>query len=230
MSRTHSVCFAVLLAGAASGASAQSFEADVAPLVEASCLTCHGARTTTPLDISGLGHDLGDRATFRAWERIHDRVASGEMPPPGVRRPDPAMVETALGSLKRALVDANLAARNGPRTPLRRLTRLEYAHTIQDLLHVDEEVGLDLSLTLPAEADSGGFDTVAANQSMSPLHVRSYLEAADRALDAAIRTGPRPEPVHHNVSHAFKDGCHTFLPSCPECWCAVRRRTRPVRR
>ena len=42
------------------------------------------------------------------------------MPPRGVRRPDPAVVETALGSLKRALVEANLAARNGPRTPLRR--------------------------------------------------------------------------------------------------------------
>ena len=89
MNRKHSVCLAVLLAGAvsAAGAAAQSFEADVAPLVETSCLTCHGPRTATPLDISGLGHDLSDRATFRAWERIHDRVANGEMPPAGVRRP-----------------------------------------------------------------------------------------------------------------------------------------------
>ncbi|MCY4507141.1 MAG: hypothetical protein OXG35_09300, partial [Acidobacteria bacterium] len=90
MKRTHSVCLAVLLATAvASGAAAQSFEADVAPLVETSCLTCHGARTATPLDISGLGHDLSDRATFRAWEPIYERVENGEMPPRGVRRPDP---------------------------------------------------------------------------------------------------------------------------------------------
>ena len=125
MNRTLSVCLAVLLAGTASAA--QSFQADVQPLVETSCLTCHGARTATPLDIGSLGHDLTDRATFRAWERIYERVENGEMPPRGVRRPDAAVVETALGSLKRALVDANLAARNGPRTPLRRLTRLEYA-------------------------------------------------------------------------------------------------------
>ena len=202
MNRTFSVCLGVLLAGAASGgAAAQSFEADVAPLVEASCMTCHGPRTATPLDIGSLGHDLADRATFRAWERIYERVESGEMPPRGVRRPDPAVVETALASLKRALVDANLEARDGPRTPLRRLTRLEYAYTIQDLLGVDEAVGLDLSQTLPAEADSGGFDTVAANQSMSPLHVRAYLEAADRALDAAIRTGPRPERTEHRIEY-----------------------------
>ena len=202
MNRTSSACLALLLAGVvSSGAAAQSFEAEVAPLVETSCMTCHGARTATPLDIGSLGHDLTDRATFRAWERIYGRVESGEMPPRGVRRPDAAVVETALGSLKRALVEANLAVRNGPRTPLRRLTRLEYAYTIQDLLHVDEAVGLDLSQTLPAEADSGGFDTVAANQSMSSLHVRAYLAAADLALDAAIRTGPRPEPIEHKIEY-----------------------------
>ena len=111
------------------------------------------------------------------------------MPPAAARRPEAAAVETALGSLKRALTDANLAARGELRTPLRRLTRLEYAYTIADLLQVDEAVGLDLSQGLPAEADSGGFDTVAANQSMSPLHVRAYLEAADRALDAALSEG-----------------------------------------
>ncbi len=94
MKRTHSVCLGLLLAGVASGgAAAQSFEADVAPLVETSCMTCHGARTATPLDITSLGQDLTDRATFRAWERIYERVENGEMPPRGVRRPDAAVVD-----------------------------------------------------------------------------------------------------------------------------------------
>ena len=201
MNRSRTFCLALLLAGLVPAAAAQSFEADVRPLVETSCLACHGARTVTPLDIGSLGYDLSDRETFGAWERIYERVHDGEMPPRTARQPDPAVVETALGSLKQALVDANLTARNGPRTPLRRLTRLEYAYTIADLLHVDEAVGLDLSQTLPAEADSGGFDTVAANQSMSPLHVRAYLEAADRALDAALRTGPRPDAVERRIEY-----------------------------
>ena len=42
------------------------------------------------------------------------------------------------GEAKQALTDANLRARDGQRTPLRRLTRLEYAYTIQDLLGLDE--------------------------------------------------------------------------------------------
>ena len=206
-------CFALLLAGcvpaataAAAGAAAagkgqaaaQSLEAEVTPLVETSCLACHGDRTVTPLNLARLGFDLTDRATYRAWERVYERVENGEMPPAAVARPDAAVVETALGSLKRALVDANLAARGGQRTPLRRLTRLEYGYTIADLLGIDEAVGEVLSRGLPAEADSGGFDTVAAKQSMSPLHVRAYLDAADRALDTALLLGPRP-PTERRV-------------------------------
>ena len=187
----------------ASGAeAAQSFEADVKPLVEASCLTCHGDRTVTPLNLARLGFDLGDRKTYRAWERVYERLEKGEMPPAAARQPEAPLLDAALGSLKLALVDANLAARGAQRTPLRRLTRLEYAYTLEDLLAIDGAVAEVLSQTLPAEADSGGFDTVAANQSMSPLHVRAYLDAADGALDAALRTGPPPSTRRHVIDYA----------------------------
>ena len=175
-----------------SPATARSFEADVTPLVQGSCVICHGDQTVTPLNFQRLGFDLADPATLRQWERVFERVERGEMPPLGLPRPDSAMVETALASLKGALVEASLAARSGQRTPLRRLTRLEYAYTLQDLLLIDEELAMELGQSLPAEADSGGFDTVAAKQGISSLHVRSYLDAADRALDAAIALGPRP--------------------------------------
>ena len=198
--RTAAALAACLWLGSGA-AGAQSFEADVAPLVEGSCLACHGDRTVTPLNLARLGFDLGDRETYRAWERVYERLESGEMPPAAARPPAGPVLETALGSLKRALVDANLAARGPQRTPLRRLTRLEYAYTIEDLLGIDGAVAQALSLTLPAEADSGGFDTVAANQSMSPLHVRSYLDAADAALDAALRTGPAPAPRRHVIDY-----------------------------
>ena len=183
-------------------ASAQSFKAAVTPLVEASCLTCHGDRTVTPLNLARLGFDLTDHGTFRAWEKVYQRLSTGEMPPADAPRPEAAVVETALGSLKRALVDANLSARGEQRTPLRRLTRLEYAYTIQDLLGIDEAIATELGRTLPAEADSGGFDTVAAHQSMSPLHVQSYLDAADRALDAAIAVGPPPPVESFTIEYA----------------------------
>jgi hypothetical protein len=192
---------AALVLAASATASAQSLEDAVTPLVRESCVRCHGVRTVTPLSLLDLGYDLTDHKTFRAWERVYERLERGEMPPSTVRQPESAVVETALASLKQALTDANLKLRGGQRTSLRRLTRLEYGYTVADLLQMDEAIGAELATLLPAEADSGGFDTVAANQSMSPLHVQSYLAAADRALDAALVVGPPPAAQHRVIDY-----------------------------
>ena len=176
-----------------------AFEADVAPLVQKHCIACHTGTILAPLDLAGLGYDLAEPATFAAWARVYERLDNGEMPPVGVLMPEPDELATALASMKESLLEANLAARNGQRTPLRRLTRLEYAYTIGDLLGLDEAQGMDLIQNLPAEADTGGFDTVAAKQGISALHVRSYLEAADRALDAGTCAGS-PDRRRHGVT------------------------------
>jgi hypothetical protein len=182
-------------------ATAQSLQEDVRPLVRESCVRCHGVRTVTPLNLVDLGYDLSDRETFATWEKVYERLERGEMPPSTAAQPDGTVVDAALASLKLALTDASVTARGDQRTPLRRLTRLEYGYTISDLLGVDEKIGEELGQSLPAEADSGGFDTVAANQAMSPLHIQSYLAAADAALDAALVVGPPPPVDLYHVDY-----------------------------
>ena len=59
-----------------------------------------------------------------------------------------------------------------------------------------------LANDLPEETDTGGFDVVAENQGISPLHVRSYLTAAAGALDEALRTGPRPETRTYEIDYS----------------------------
>ncbi len=197
------MCLALLISGLVpSGAGAGSFDADVEPLFEASCLKCHVGTEATPLDLTALGDDLADRETFRLWQRIFDRVSEREMPPPGARRPAQRIVDSALDAVREALLEANLAERAGQRTPLRRLTRLEYEYTIQDLLGIDPDVAASLANDLPEETDTGGFDVVAENQGISPLHVRSFLVAAAGALDEALRTGPRPEARTHEIEYS----------------------------
>ena len=195
-------CLAFLVGLVPGVVSAQSFEAEVRPLVQGTCVRCHGVGTVTPLSFEGLGYDLTDHETFQMWEKVYERLVRGEMPPPAAPQPDPGVVEMVLGSLNRALVDANLAARGEQRTSLRRLTRLEYGYTVADLLLVDTAVGTELAQGLPAEADSGRFDTIASNQAMSPLHVQSYLAAADLALDAAIAVGPPPPIERRTIDYA----------------------------
>jgi hypothetical protein len=115
------------------------------------------------------------------------------MPPRSKTRPDTAQLEKALGSLKKQLRQTNLAAqeRNG-RVPSRQLTRLEYEYTIRELLSTEG----DFATILPAESDSGSFDTVGSSQRISAVHMQGYLEAADRALDAAIRLNANPFRRH----------------------------------
>ena len=191
-----------MVAGLVCAGTAGAFESAVRPLLESGCIGCHNNTVLSPLDLTAIGHDLTDPAVFRAWERVYDRVERGDMPPPPMPPADPAIVDAALGGLGAALVEANLAARGPQRTPLRRLTRLEYLYTIADLLRIDEEHARALAESLPAEADSGGFDTVAANQSISALHVRGYLDAADRALDIALDLGPPPAVRTFRVEYA----------------------------
>ena len=180
----------------------QSVPADVQPLLNSSCMACHSNTALSPLNLAATDFDLQDAATFRVWERVFDRVARGEMPPAPLPPPDPAVAEPALKALEQALTAANLSARGPQRTPLRRLTRLEYQYTIGDLLAIDPAQAQGLVQTLPAEADSGGFDTVAANQGISALHVRSYLAAADAALDLALAIGPPAETKRFAVNYA----------------------------
>ena len=191
-----SALFAALLV-LPGAAVARALEADVARLLDVSCLRCHDVETETPLDLENLGYDLDDRGTFRKWVRVFERLEADEMPPAGTRRPPKRVVDAALGALARDLETADLAARAAGQTPPRRLTGLEYEYTLEDLLLIEE----NLARLLPAESASAGFDTLAAEQGISPLHLRSYLEAADRALDAAIRLGGRPVSAAHLIDY-----------------------------
>jgi hypothetical protein len=172
-----------------------SLEKSVAPLVQSSCIDCHDADTDTRLNFEKLSDDLTNPVVFGQWEQIFDRVTKGEMPPKSEPRPDSGQVTDALAKLNDSLKAENHAQQQATgRVPSRRLTRLEYAYTVRDLLEIDEGGFADaLAEMLPPESDSGGFDTVGATQRTSPLHIESYLRAADHALNTAINLGPRPE-------------------------------------
>ena len=141
------------------------------------------------MDLSALGRDLGDAATFRHWERVYRRVEKGEMPPADADPADPALRDDALAVLARDLRAADLARRERVgRAPARRLTKAEYGHAVRDLLGV----GGAVEVGLPDETGAGSFDVVGSSQRLSASHVRALLTAADDALDRAVRLGPDP--------------------------------------
>ena len=183
------ILFVLSINAPAYGGGAGGPAAAVDRLVRDACADCHGEFTETGLDLTALGSDLTDAATFRRWERVLDRVGKGEMPPEEADRPDPAVVDAALAELTAGLRAADLARRDrAGRVPARRLTKSEYGHTVRDLLGV----GGAVEVGLPDEADAGGFDVVGSEQRLSALHLRALLAAADDGLDRAIRLTPDP--------------------------------------
>ena len=166
-----------------------AFEASLAPLIERHCIDCHDTNTKTLLNFEQLGFVLDDEKTFTTWEKVFDRVSKGEMPPAKKKRPDKALLDSSLAALREDLHNTSAARQkqNG-RVPVRRLTRTEYEYTMHDLLGIHG----GLAKLLPAENDATGFDTIATGQGLSPVHIKSYLTAADRALDEVMQLGRAP--------------------------------------
>ena len=185
-------CFVATLLAQLTTICSFAFEEEFKPIYTSSCIACHANELLSPLNLATLSYDLNDVHAYRKWERVYDRLVRGEMPPEPMPKLDSAVLEPVLKAMKVALTDASNSMRGPQRAPLRRLTRLEYMHTVADLLDIDVDQVEDLIAALPAEADSGRFDTVAATQGISALHVSSYLDIADKALDAALVIGPRP--------------------------------------
>ena len=162
-------------------------------LIQASCIDCHDENTETRIDFTDLDQNFKDPSTFRSWVQIVDRIQKDEMPPASEPRPDSRTKVAALKFLNTKLLDANrYLQKTRGRVPSRRLSRVEYEHTLHDLLGISGQ----MAKLLPPENKSGSFDVVAAKQDMSNVHVKGFLKAADAALDEAIQLGPEPKIMH----------------------------------
>lgn len=161
---------------------------------ETHCYSCHDASVKKGgLDLTALKVEPANPDNFARWLKIHDRIESGEMPPVKKARPPAADTTAALKHLHDMLVKAEQAKLAGQgRTGVRRLTRVEYENTLRDLLDLP---GIGLLGELPPDGSAHGFDNNSDALDISHVNLAKYLEAADRALDMATATQPRPPTV-----------------------------------
>jgi len=170
----------------------------VAAFLEGHCVECHDADVKKGgLDLTDLNFDKLDPASLKAWQHIFERVRDGEMPPKKKPQPEKNEKDLFLAALKEPLLEADKTdiAANG-RVRSRRLTRVEYEHTMHDLLGID----IPLKTLLPEDRASHGFETVADGQQLSHHQLARYLDVADLALsdafDRAIK-GDKDYQKHH---------------------------------
>jgi mono/diheme cytochrome c family protein len=157
--------------------------------LDAHCVDCHSGAEPE----AGLALDATTKTPAVAtWVRIHDRIQSGEMPPPEAEQPTAAekreLLDWLAGSLTK--VEQKRHAEEG-RVILRRMNRREYENTLHDLLGI----AAPLAALLPEDQVVHGFDTVSRALETSPTLLVRYQVAADRALDAALPPFPAEQRV-----------------------------------
>ncbi len=160
----------------------------VRAFVDQHCTNCHDATEKKGgLDLEALPIKFDSEKDRAEWVKVFDRVLADEMPPAKKPRPDAAakraLLETIGGGIVK--VEKSLQAAEG-RVPLRRLNRLEFERTVQELLGVETP----MLHILPSDPPSHGFDTVAEGLRISQLHIEKYLEAVDAAIPEALDFRP----------------------------------------
>ena len=165
-------------------------------IIEKTCFECHDESTSKGgLNLAQLTWDpkvLGNR---RRWVLVHDRIATGVMPPDSKELAENKRREL-MEQLGDALHEADYAevAKEG-RGPMRRLTRREYEQNLRDILKLPR---LDIRDMLPADREKHHCNKVADALDVSRVQLASYLDAADAALRHAVATGIKPrEAVQH---------------------------------
>src|SRR4051812_47206055 len=151
-------------------------------VVARSCATCHNDRTRSG-GLSLQGFEVANAGAHAdVAEKMIRKLRAGQMPPPGSRRPDAALLDELATALETE-ADRHAAAESTPgRRTFQRLNRAEYARSIHDLLALDVNAG-DY---LPLDAKSANFDNIADAQLLSPTLMQGYLTAAAEISRLAV--------------------------------------------
>ena len=176
------------------------------------CVSCHGPKKPK----ARLRLDQVDVQQWNDPGLLHEiemAIESGEMPPEDApRHPEPAQsraLQKLLGIQLRAL-----AMKQKPGM-LKRLSRVEYQNTVNDVF------GTDFTLIdrLPLDNINAGFDNNADNLHMSAVDMETYFNVANRIAESVVSDKPAPRVVVYSTkntdidTHSHKDDTKGFAPS-----------------
>ena len=176
------------------------------------CISCHGMEKSK-------GDLRLDQIDVQKWKDpsllndIHTAIESGEMPPDDAPRlPEPDQLKALQKVLRNQL---RLLAEKQKPGMLKRLSRVEYQNTVNDVF------GSDFSLLdrLPLDNIEAGFNNNADNLHMSVFDMESYFTIANLIAESVVSDKPAPRVVVYSTkntdidTHSHKDNTNGFAPS-----------------
>lgn len=149
------------------------------------------------------GDLLNDRAAAEMWHEVLNVLNRAEMPPADEPQLTAAELETLTTQIRRQLQAADEVNRaTAGRVVMRRLNRVEYQNTMQDLFGID----MDYAGDLPPDAISAdGFTNNGQSLQMSAIQLEYYLANARRALGRAIVSGEAPRVTRQEWTESNLD-------------------------
>jgi mono/diheme cytochrome c family protein len=180
--RSFGVLLALLpLAGPARAEDASAaFEKRVLPILKDHCAECHsGPKPKGKLDLVGPRSLEQLRTQGLHWFGVLERVESGSMPPKSAGPLRSADVQMLAGWVRGEFTDLLVEQqRREGRSKLRRLSRLEYANTVQDIFGVRPPV----VRLMPGDGRVDGYDKVSAALSFSTAATEGQLKIAEEMV------------------------------------------------
>ena len=176
------------------------------------CVSCHGAEKSK----AGLRLDQIDLQQWNDPSLLNDiytAIESDEMPPEDApKRPDPDQFKTLQKALGNQL---HLLAEKQKPGMLKRLSRVEYQNTVNDVF------GSDFSLLerLPLDNIEAGFNNNSDNLHMSVVDMESYFNIANLIAESVVSDKPAPRAIVYSTkdtdidTHSHKDNTNGFAPS-----------------
>lgn len=160
-------------------------------MLSKTCLPCHNDRLASgSLNLTAFTDPASVIQHREEWERVLQKVRTGEMPPKGIPKPPQAQVEEFMGFIRGEFEKADRNVKPDPgRVTARRLNRVEYSNTIRDLLAVDFRAEKDF----PTDDSGHGFDNIGDVLTVSPVLMEKYIDAAERISARAIGANPLPK-------------------------------------
>lgn len=157
------------------------------------CYECHNSVDREgELDLESLTFDPSNHSTMDLWAFIHDRIRDGEMPPPDDSLVEPEERIAFLSTFEAILHDVSETENKAlGRVKSRRLNRIEYENTIQDVLGVK----IPLLEMLPEDVTIDGFSNIAEGQQVSYHLLQKYLGVVDLMLDESFDRAINPPPI-----------------------------------
>ena len=160
---------------------ADSFQSQVLPILMANCAECHrGAKPAAGLDLTASPDGDSLRAQAPVWFQVLERVESDSMPPEDAKPLAKAEKQVLLRWLRhdytRLLVERQ---RVEGRSRLRRLSRQEYANTVQDIFGIRPPV----ARLMPGDGRVDGYDKVSAALPFSAPATEGQLAIAEEIVE-----------------------------------------------